>query len=168
MLILTECPVRLILRRQDGCRSGPASEKAEECTGGAQESGRSRARILLADDHPAMLNRVLLMLEDGYDVIGTITDARAVCPRAETLRPDLIILDISIGDCNGIEIAAQVLDRGYAGAVVFLTMHEDPDFVAAALAIGGLGYVFKSRLNLDLLPAVEAALSQKSFVSICL
>jgi DNA-binding NarL/FixJ family response regulator len=123
------------------------------------------ARILLADDHTAILNHVSDMLKDEYEVVGIVADGNSVCSQVRTLKPDLILLDISLGDCSGIEIARLLQEQGYMGEIVFLTVHEDPDFVSAAIGAGGRGYVIKSRLNIDLRPALEAALLHRVFVS---
>ena len=125
----------------------------------------SRARILLADDHAAILAYVSGMLEDDYEVIGRVEDGKSVCSEVEKLRPDLVVLDISMGPCSGIEIARRLQEQGYTGEIVFLTVHEDLDFVSAAIGAGGRGYVIKSRVRLDLKPAVKAALLHRVFVS---
>jgi DNA-binding NarL/FixJ family response regulator len=125
----------------------------------------SRARILLADDHTAILDLVSHMLEDEYEVIGTVADGNSVCSQVKKLKPDVIVLDISMGECSGIEIARRLQEQGYTGEIVFLTVHEDPDFVSAAIGAGGRGYVIKSRVNADLRPAVRAALLHRVFVS---
>jgi DNA-binding NarL/FixJ family response regulator len=125
----------------------------------------SRARILLADDHTAILDHVSDMLKDEYEVIGTVADGNSVCSEVKKLRPDLVVLDISMGQCSGIEIARRLQEQGYAGEIVFLTVHEDPDFVSAAIGVGGRGYVIKSRVSLDLKPALKAALLHRVFVS---
>ena len=125
----------------------------------------SRARILLADDHTAILDHVSDMLKDDYEVIGRVEDGDSVYSEVKKLRPDLIVLDISMGQCSGIEIARQLQEQGYTGEIVFLTVHEDPDFVSAAIGVGGRGYVIKSRVNVDLRPAMEAALLHRVFVS---
>jgi DNA-binding NarL/FixJ family response regulator len=124
-----------------------------------------RARILLADDHTAILDHVNDMLKDEYEVIGIVADGNSVCWEAKKLKPDVIVLDISLGDCSGIEIARQLQEQGYTGEIVFLTVHEDPDFVSAAIGAGGRGYVVKSRLNIDLNAAIEAALLHQVFIS---
>jgi DNA-binding NarL/FixJ family response regulator len=124
-----------------------------------------RARILLADDHAAILDHVSDMLKDDYEVIGTVADGVAVCSEVKKLRPDVVVLDISMGPCSGIEIARQLQEQGYGGEIIFLTVHEDPDFVRAAIGAGGRGYVIKSSMSIDLKPAVEAALLHRVFVS---
>jgi DNA-binding NarL/FixJ family response regulator len=125
----------------------------------------SRNRILLADDNTAILDHVSDMLQAEYEIIGKVADGNSVTTEVERLRPDLVILDISMGDRSGIEIAKRLREQGYAGKIVFLTVHEDPDFVTAALGAGGRGYVIKSRLNLDLKLAVQIVLAHGMFIS---
>src|SRR6266436_9587219 len=105
----------------------------------------SRARILMADDNAAILDHVTDMLEDDYEIVGRIADGNSVCAEVERVRPDLVLLDISMGERSGIEIAQRLLEQGYSGEIVFLTVHEDHDFVRAAIGEGGRGDVIKAR-----------------------
>ncbi len=105
------------------------------------------------------------MLEDNYQVIGTVVDGGSVCAEASRLQPDLMVLDISMGEHSGIEIARQLRREGYGGQIVFLSIHEDPDFIGAAIGAGGRGYVFKSRMNTDLGLALKSVLSSQIFIS---
>jgi len=125
----------------------------------------THVRVLVVDDNAAILDRVGGMLQTEYQVIGKLGDGNCVCAEVKKLRPDLIVLDISMGEHSGIEIAQQLREQGYMGEIVFLTVHEDPDFVSAAIGAGGRGYVIKSRMNIDLGLAVKAALSHQIFVS---
>jgi DNA-binding NarL/FixJ family response regulator len=132
------------------------------------ERGRvSNVTILLADDNSAVLDHVARMLkkEKSYQVIAAILDGRSVIREYLRLRPDVIILDISLGEMSGIDIARQLRDLGCSAKIIFLTVHEDQDYVNAAIGAGGSAYVVKSRLNLDLVHAITAALSNKLFVS---
>ena len=122
-------------------------------------------RILLADDNPEVLGHVAEFLGIHYEILALISDGEAVIAEAERLCPDLIVLDISMGKVSGIDIAHRLRERGYAGKMVFLTVHEDLDFVRAAIGAGGSAYVVKSRLSSDLRRAVEAALSDRLFIS---
>jgi DNA-binding NarL/FixJ family response regulator len=122
-------------------------------------------RILLADDNVEILKYTSDVLRADYEIIGRVADGNAVCSEVKELRPDLIVLDICMGECSGIEIARQLQEQGYAGEIVFLTVHEDPDFVRAAIGAGGRGYVIKSRMNVDLGLAIKAALSHQVFIS---
>lgn len=126
----------------------------------------SRTRILLADDNSAILEHESQMLrDDGYEIVGRIADGASVRAGVEELRPDVVILDISMGEHNGIEICRDLQDHGFPGKVVFLTVLDDPDFVNAAIGAGGRGYVIKSRMTVDLEKAVQTALSQGIFIS---
>jgi DNA-binding NarL/FixJ family response regulator len=124
-----------------------------------------RRRVLLADDNPAILDYVAEMLAPEYEVVGSVADCKSVLPTTLALRPDVLILDISFGEMSGIEIAKQVCECSCAGAIVFLTVHEDPDFLRAAIGAGGSAYVVKSRLDMDLLPAIRAALCGRLFIA---
>ena len=123
--------------------------------------------ILLSDDNSAVLDHVGKMLEKekDYRVIGTISDGTTVVREYLRLRPDVIILDISMGDVSGIDIAQDLRDSGCRAKIIFLTVHEDADFLNAGLGAGGSAYVVKSRLNQDLLFAIHAVLSNRLFVS---
>lgn len=125
----------------------------------------SRVRILLADDNPAIMDYVSGMLQADYQIIGTVADGNSVCAEVAKLGPDLIVLDISMGERSGIEIARQLREQDYVGEIVFLTVHEDPDFVSAAIGAGGRGYVVKSRMKIDLGLAVKSVLSHQVFIS---
>jgi DNA-binding NarL/FixJ family response regulator len=124
-----------------------------------------RARVLVADDNTAIMEHVSTMLQLDYEIVGRVFEGDSVCAEVERLKPALVVLDISMGECNGIEIARQMRERGYAGEIVFLTVHEDPDFVNAAIGAGGRGYVVKSRMNVDLRLAVKTVLSHQLFIS---
>ena len=125
----------------------------------------SRTRILLVDDNVEILDRVSELLGADYDIIGKVRDGGSVPSEVARLKPSLIVLDISMGDHNGIEICRQLHEQGYAGEIVFLTVHEDPDFVSAAIGSGGRGYVIKSRMTVDLNLALKAAILQRVFIS---
>lgn len=125
----------------------------------------SNVRILLADDNTAFLDYVSRTLDADFQVIGRVADGDSVCSEVKELKPDVIVLDISFGEYSGIEIALQLREQGYAGEIVFLTVHEDLDFVNAAIGAGGRGYVIKSRMNIDLELALRAVLAHQVFIS---
>jgi len=123
--------------------------------------------ILLCDDNSAVLDHVGKMLEKekSYQVVGAIADGRIVVREYLRLRPDVIILDISMADVSGIDIARDLRDSGCQAKIIFLTVHEDSDYVNAGMGAGGSAYVVKSRLSQDLLSAINTVLSNKIFVS---
>ena len=124
-----------------------------------------RARVLLADDHEDFLAAAARLLEPEFEVVKTVGDGRALIDEAAGLEPDVLVLDISMPVVNGIEAARQLKAARSPARIVFLTVHRDPDYVQAALAAGGLGYVVKCRLASDLLLALREALAGRSFVS---
>ncbi len=83
----------------------------------------------------------------------------------EHFKPDVVVLDISMGEMGGLDVARRLVELGYSAKIVFLTVHEEQEFVCAAFAAGGSAYVVKSHLNSDLPRAVHAALDGKVFLS---
>jgi len=124
-----------------------------------------RARILLADDHQEMRDLVVQLLETDFEILQAVGDGRAFLEAAVDLKPDLCLVDISMPFVNGLEAAAQLKDSGSATKVIILTIHEDLDFVRASFRSGASGYVVKSRIGTDLLPAVKEVLAGRTFIS---
>ena len=104
-------------------------------------------------------------LAGEYLVVGSVGDGRELLAEAERLHPDVIVLDITMPQLDGIEAARQLQRSQRPARLVFLTVHEDADYARAALDAGGLGYVVKTRLASDLLPAIRAALADQPFIS---
>ena len=125
----------------------------------------SKIRVLLADDHGDMLDAVALQLVSEFDVVGTVTNGKALLSAAERLKPDVVIVDISMPILNGIEAVRRLMESGSQAQVVFLTVHESSDYIRAALATGALGYVVKPRLATDLGVAINAAHAGRSYLS---
>jgi DNA-binding NarL/FixJ family response regulator len=125
----------------------------------------NRPRILVADDHQPIQERVRELLQASYDVVGAVGNGIDLLDQEKRLHPDVIVLDISMPGITGIEAAHQLRESGSTAKVVFLTVHERVEFVHACFAEGALGYVIKSRLNADLVPAIQEALSGHRFIS---
>ena len=126
---------------------------------------KGRVRILVADDHRAMLETLVGMLSSDFDIVAAVGDGLAAVTQAEHLEPDLLVLDIAMPGLNGIAAAAQLKRRGSTAKVVFVTNMRDREFMQESLALGQVGFVIKDRLVADLLPAVRDVLAGKSFVS---
>lgn len=124
-----------------------------------------RPRVLLADDHELVLARVQSLLKSSFEVIGTVTNGRDLVAEAQRLQPDVIVLDITMPILTGIEATRELREAGSKIKFVFLTVNEDLTFVRACLAEGALGYVKKSRLGTDLIPAISEALAGNCFIS---
>ena len=122
--------------------------------------------ILLVDDNHAILELLVEMLEPTYKIAAALCNGTLVVDRAAALLPDLIILDISLGDISGFEVARRLKRVGCPAKIIFLSLHEDMDFVGAAFGLGASGFVFKSRLTTDLGNAIAAVLSGEHFSSI--
>ena len=125
----------------------------------------TRARILLADDHKEMRERVVCLLEPEFDVIGAVADGGQLLTAEAALHPDVCVVDISMPSICGIDAAIKMKAGGSEAKIVLLTIYEDPDFLQAAMASGAAGYVVKSRMASDLSVAVRAALAGRIFVS---
>jgi DNA-binding NarL/FixJ family response regulator len=125
-----------------------------------------RPRVLVADDHPAMLQNLTRLLAVDCDVVASVSGGRVVVTMAERLAPDLLVLDIAMPGMSGIAAAARLVERGSTAKFVFVTMHHDREFIQEALALGTVGFVVKDRLVSDLTPAVRAVLEGRSFVSL--
>ena len=125
----------------------------------------TRTRVLLADDLPQVLTTVTAMLQSTFEIVGTASDGQAALEATLTLAPELVVLDISMPGMSGIEVVRALRSRGSKARIVFLTVHEDTDIMAACLAAGGLGYVLKVLMDTDLIPAMNAALLGRQFTS---
>lgn len=134
-------------------------------TAESDRTERTLVRVLLADDSPSMLQAARLILEPEFQIVGTVDDGEGVVEAMESLKPDVIILDISMGLMNGLEAARLLTRTGSKAKIVFLTVHKDQEFIEEAFSAGAMGYVIKPRLGMDLVIAVREALMGHTFVS---
>lgn len=132
---------------------------------GGQEVLLRRMRVVLADDNDAILEHAARLLAPDFDIVGTLADGESVLSSFEQSRPDVVVLDISMPNMNGIEVARRLFEMGHQPKIVFLTVHEEKEFVCAAFGVGGAGYVIKSRLDSDLPNALNAVLAGRIYVS---
>jgi DNA-binding NarL/FixJ family response regulator len=124
-----------------------------------------RTRVLLAEDHPLMLEGIRLVLGPHHEIVATVTDGRALVDAALRLKPDLIILDITMPLLNGIDAAIQIKTNLPEVRLLFVTMHANPAYLEAALSAGGTGYVLKSAAREELLDAIKTVLSDRIYVT---
>lgn len=124
-----------------------------------------RPTILLADDHRPILDRAASILRSSYDIVGMVGDGERLVKEALRLNPDVLVVDITMPILSGLEAAHELSKAGFRARIVFLTVHEEREFVQQCFAEGGLGYVIKSRLTTDLVEAVKAALLNRCYVS---
>jgi DNA-binding NarL/FixJ family response regulator len=126
---------------------------------------RGCPRVVVADDLPEILGQVRELLRDHCEVVGSVANGQQALRATLTLNPDILVVDISMPILNGFEVARSLRESNCRAKIVFFTMHEDRDYVEAALSCGASGYVIKSRANTDLLRAIEAALQHRTFTS---
>ena len=128
---------------------------------------QSLVRVLVVDDVELWQTFVHMHLdkEPNLHVIGVATDGLDAVRKAEELRPDLILLDISLPGLNGFEAARQIRKVAAASTILFLSGESDPDVVRHAFSVGGLGYVLKSDAARDLIAGIESVLFGRRFVS---
>jgi DNA-binding NarL/FixJ family response regulator len=123
------------------------------------------ARVLLVDDHPAVLRQVEQLLAGEFEVVGALADGIRLPQEIMSRQPDVLVLDVMLPWKSGLDLARGFGVEPSAPRIVFLTVHTDPDYAREAMAAGGLGYVVKARLASDLLPALHAALDGRQFIS---
>jgi DNA-binding NarL/FixJ family response regulator len=126
---------------------------------------RHRARILIADDHVLVAEACKSLLEPEFEVVGMVADGRALLQAAADLRPDIIILDISMPQLNGLDAGEQVKQRSRATKLIYLTMIMGPDVAAEAFRRGASGYVLKHCSADELIVAVRRVLRGDSYLS---
>jgi DNA-binding NarL/FixJ family response regulator len=123
------------------------------------------SRVLLADDLAQVLSTVAVLLKKQFEIVAMVSNGKAALEATLRLVPDIVVLDISMPGMSGIDVARELKRRGNKAKVVFLTVHEDSDILAACLAAGGLGYVVKVLMETDLVRAMNEALADRPFVS---
>jgi two-component system response regulator NreC len=125
-----------------------------------------RARILLADDHAVLRAglRLLLNSQPDFEVIGEAASGIEALDFAETLQPDLILLDLSMPGLGGFDALPILRRRAAQARILILTMHDDPQYLRQALKNGAAGYVLKKAADVELLSAVRAVLRGEVYV----
>jgi DNA-binding NarL/FixJ family response regulator len=122
-------------------------------------------RVLLVDDSDVILERAATTLSHECEIIGAVKDGQAALAAVRALRPDVIVLDISMPGMSGLEVAGSLRRAGSTVPIVFLTIHDDEELVLATQAAGGIGYVVKTLLSSDLVIAVNEACAGRRYVS---
>ena len=125
----------------------------------------AKIRVVLADDHQAVMAKVRGVLGEDFEVVAAVADGSQAVDAVLRLDPDVLVIDISMPVLDGLQAAARLQTAHCRAKIIFLTIHEDQDYVAAALHVGAFGYVTKSRLATDLILAIRTALRGQTFVS---
>lgn len=124
-----------------------------------------RPRVLLADDHRLVVEACVTLLEPECEVVGIVTDGRAVIPQAIELRPDAIVLDVAMPLLNGLDAGRQLKQTMPDVKLIYMTMNEDPDVAREALGLGASGFLLKTSAARELPEAIRAAMRGNTYVT---
>jgi DNA-binding NarL/FixJ family response regulator len=129
--------------------------------------GALTVRVLLADDHDILRDglRALLGMAADVEVVGEASTGRQAVAETERLRPDVVLMDITMPELDGVEACRRIRQQSPETRVLFLTMHEAEEYFFRALRAGAAGYVIKRTASADLLAAVRAVARGESFLS---
>lgn len=125
----------------------------------------SRPRVLLVDDHTMVLDGFRKLLEDRCEIVGVAEDGRALLRKAQELQPDIVTLDISMPQLNGIDAARKLKKILPHTKLIFVTMHADPAYVNEAFKAGASGYLLKRSAGSELLQAIQSAMDGQCYVT---
>ena len=125
----------------------------------------NHARVLLVDDNQEILDRASAILSSACAVVGAVKDGPSALEAVMALRPDVVVIDISLPGMSGLEVAGRLRRGGSTVPIVFLTLYDDEELREAARAAGGIGYVAKAMLPSDLPLAVNEACAGRRYVS---
>lgn len=125
----------------------------------------NRPRLLIADDHNLVAELCKRLLENDFEVVGTVADGRSMVRVAAELKPDVIVLDIAMPVLNGLDAGRQVKRMLPAVKLIYLTMNPDADVAAEAFARGASGYLLKTCAATEMVQAVREVLRGKTYIS---
>jgi len=135
---------------------------------GRAENGSMTIRILIVDDHPVVRQGLKTLLEgqSGWEVVGEASDGLEALDKADSLQPDVMVLDITMPGLNGLEACRLLRRRTPRPEILFVTQHDSPQMMREALDAGARGYVVKSNAARDLLEAVKAVCQHRVFTAL--
>jgi len=125
----------------------------------------ARPRILIADDHTLVAELCKKLLESEFDVVGIVTNGRALVRVATELKPDVVLVDVAMPLLNGLDAGQQVKQALPGVKLLYLTMNPDPEIAAEAFRRGGSGYLLKTCATTDMVTAVRDVLRGKTYMS---
>jgi DNA-binding NarL/FixJ family response regulator len=124
-----------------------------------------RPTVLLADDHAIITDGLVRLLNDRFEVVGSVTNGNRLVAEAVRLRPDVIVTDISMPELTGLEALRQLKAKGVAAKVIFLTMHGEAHIATEAVRAGASGYVLKDSPGDELVTAIEQVLQGRTYLT---
>ena len=123
----------------------------------------NRIRVLIADDHEAMRKQIEELIRPVFEVVASEIDGRSALEAAERCKADVAVLDITMPGMDGFDVVRELRARGSSPGVVFLSIHDDPDYRQRAVESGVLGYVIKPRMTRDLINAIAHAAAGRRY-----
>jgi DNA-binding NarL/FixJ family response regulator len=124
----------------------------------------SKPTVVIADDHPEMLEAVSHLLQEEFDIVSAVQDGVSALQVVTELKPAVVILDISMPKMGGIEVAHELKKLKLSGKIIFISMQNDPGYIQVLTAMGA-SYVLKTRIRTDLVPAIQETMNGRVFVS---
>jgi DNA-binding NarL/FixJ family response regulator len=125
----------------------------------------SRTRVLMVDDHVLLLEACAKLIEPHFEVAGLLSDGQALLSTAVELKPDVIVLDISMPVLNGLDAGRRVKKMMPGVKLIFLTMYEDPDLAAEAMRSGASAYLLKTSAASELVNSIKGAIKGRTYVT---
>ena len=122
-------------------------------------------RVLLVDDNGEMLTDLRDELSAEFEIAGTAENGEQAVREVFRLEPDIVVLDITMPVMNGLQVASLLREKRSATKILFLTIHEEPEYISAAFSAGACGYVTKRRLASDLRAAIREVYDGRNFLS---
>ena len=129
------------------------------------EKVMKEARVLLADSHRLMLDGLSYLLNPTFEIVGMVNDAKSLLEAAETLKPDVAVVDLSMPAFNNANVVRQLKDRNPVLKVIVLSVYDEPEVINKILATGVSGFVLTRSAAWDLIPAIRKVLQGQTYVS---
>jgi len=124
-----------------------------------------RPRVVIADDHVLVVEGLRRILETECEIVGAVEDGRSLLRIAAELKPDIVLLDISMPQLNGVEAARRLRKTLPAAKLIFVTMHADATYVTGAFRAGASGYVLKRCASMELVSAIHEVLNGRTYIT---
>jgi DNA-binding NarL/FixJ family response regulator len=124
-----------------------------------------RPTILIADDHTMVVEGLVQLLKDDFDVVGTVSDANGLIEAARRLRPDVVITDISMPGASGMEALRNLVAQGISSKVIILTMHADAELATEAIRLGASGFLVKDAAGEELVAAIRGVVQGRVYLT---
>jgi DNA-binding NarL/FixJ family response regulator len=126
---------------------------------------KRRLRVVIGDDHALMITGIRALLEPRHEIVGAAADGRRLVVLTAQLKPDLVILDVSMPELNGLEAARQIKANLPGVKLIFLSMHTNPLYLRKAMDLGASAYVLKAGVIEELLEAIDQVAAGRTYVS---